>query len=183
MKRLSELTTEEIKTLLQENKTFKEWAQEYAQESADLNISFILRPFQDVRGIDYNIGYPGDYFRVSQEYYKEFLRACQEDDVFHMFSESTQELINRAENKSVFFEDCLYNYIDISDKKWSCLEKWMDEAVHTATNEILQFCIAENENVFNDAFIEEEAVLFCENNDQYETDGRYIYEITRRKYA
>lgn len=183
MKKLSELTPEEIKALLQENETFKKWAQEYAQESTDLNISYVLRPFQGLRGIDYNIGYPGDYFRVSQEHYKDFLEACQEYEVFFMFSESTQKLINRAENRAGFFEDCLYNYIDISDKKWSCLEKWMNEVVHTATSEILQFCTAENENIFDDAFIEEEAIFFCENNDQYETDGRYIYEITRRKYA
>ena len=185
MKKLNELTPEEVKNLLTVNKWFRDQAQEYAQESTNIFVSDILRPFRDVRGIDYNIGYPGNYFTVSQEYYKEFLTVCEEHpEKDWIFGDILNNAIERAGNRIYFFEDCLFGYNDISEKNWEHLEKWIDGIVEKAARAIVHACNEEEAAAYTDETIEENAFCFCDTyGDQYETDGKVIYETTCRQYA
>lgn len=182
MKKLSELTPEEIKSLFKCNKFMQERAQDYAQENAEIVVSEILHPFNRMHGIDYNIGYPANYFTVQQEAYKDFLDACENHD-FSIFSEELENKIKRANDRAHFFNYLLLGYEDISDSRYRSLEAWLDGIVEEAAEAIVDYCVAEYDAVF-DTFVQIEAAeMFCDFNDNYETDGAYIYETTRRKYA
>ena len=183
MKKLSELTTEEIRNLLSCNEWMKKQAQEYSEEGAQIVVDEVLKPFQELRGIRYNIGYPANYMDIPQEYYKEFLNACENHDYCGIFTEETARMIERAGKRAYFFTDCLYGYEDISNENYERLEKWIDEIVHAAAIEIVAFCAAEYENAWNDEVVKESAIMFCDCNDSYETDGKYIYETEVRMYA
>jgi len=185
MKLLEDLTPEELQNLYRVNKKLKELAAEEATETANFWISEILGYFSNIRSIDYNIGYPGTYMQVKPQAYPAFIEACQEmTKTFCILSPETEKKITRAAARVEFYNDARNGYEAISDAKYCQLEKWIDNIVRTAAGEIANHC----ENELDASYTEEAArdhleILVDNIGKDYETDGRYIYEIQRRKYA
>ena len=150
MKKLSELTIEEVRSLLASNKWMKERAEEWAQESAEIVVSDILRPFNRMHGVDYNIGYPADRFEVGYPAYKEFLFACSEHEYKEWIFGDMLAKIERATDRVHFFENCLYDYEDISAANYDRLEKWLSDIVEEAARAIVYACNEEYAHLYDD---------------------------------
>ena len=183
MKKLNELTAEEVKELLKVNNYLREQAQAWADDNAQEVINECLRPFERMYGIDYNIGYPANYFSVQQGSYKDFLFACLDHEYKESLFAGFLAEIERASKRAYFFEDALNGYEDISDKNWKRLEKWMDNIVRIATESIVSDCTEVYENSYDEETITETALCFCENSDDLLTDGKQIVELNPRIYA
>ena len=184
MKRLSELTPEEVKALLSVNKWLKKTAEERAQENAGFLVEEILEPFRTMSGIDYNVGYPADYFDVGYTAYKDFLYTCIDHDYKELVFGDFFPQIERAADRAQFFENCLFDYEDISAKNYDRLETWIASIVEKAARSIVCACNLEFEWAYTDEAIEEAAAAFCEfNGEVLETDGKIFAETTCRKYA
>jgi len=184
LKKLCELTTAEVKNLLSNNKFLRETAEENAQEDAWFMLNeYVLAPFSRMRGIDYNIGYPGNHFTVKESNFADFLTACMDhDEKESIFGDILPE-IARAAARADFFEEVYNGYIEMTDKKYADFEEWMREKVSKATRAIVKRCIEEVDYSYTEEAIETAAEMFCEFRDDLLTDGEKIMENAPRIFA
>lgn len=192
MKLLNELTTEELKELYNNNTFLREQTAEEAAETVSFWLDEVLDNFRNCGGVDYNIGYPGNYFtfltsRAGYNDYKAFFEICTDlNHDFCIFSDRTTELLKRVNDRLVFYLESIFGCEDISDDNQEKITEWIDKKVISALcSDILDFCVSDYDAQFdNDYLINEALPLFVENcGDNYETDGQYIYETTRRRFA
>ena len=185
MKLLEDLTPEELQNLYSVNKKLQEMATEQATNSADYFISDILSYFSGIHGVDYNIGYPGSYMSVKPHAIPDFIRACQDmQKSYCILSDETAAKIDRAEARADFYKEARNGYETISDDKYLQLEKWIDRIISDAAGEIARSLDDEYNAAYTDEAARDNLECLIDNiGSQYETDGRYIYEIDRRKYA
>ena len=184
MKRLDELTPAEVNSLLSVNKWLRKQAEERAEENAGILVEEILAPFRTMCAVDYNIGYPADYFNIGYNGYKDFLYACIEHDYIELLFGDFFPQIERAAERAQFFENCLYDYEDISAQNYDRLETWISKTVETAARCIVDACKQEYIYATTDEAIQDAAAAFCDFcGDDYETDGKIIAETTCRQYA
>jgi hypothetical protein len=185
MRKLNELDPQELENLFAVNEKLRSIASERAQENADFWVSEYLTGFRNLRGVDYNIGYPANYMTVRNTAYKDFLDAAKEaQENFGLFEEETANRIERALARVEIYDDATYGYYDMSSANFTRLEKWMDEQVETIAAELAARLETEYEYAYTDDaardFLE---FIVDEVGDKYETDGKYLYETERRKYA
>lgn len=191
MKLLSELTAQELDNLFEKNSFFRDQVSEYAARCVDDQLSEYLRPFFNNRAVDYNIGYPGDFFHFdiycgSYDAYYNFFAACKAlTREYCIFTDSTQELLNRFYAREGFYLEAIFGNEDITDHDQERITAWIDKKVIAAAcDDILTMCKAEYDLQFDDDYLRETADIYVEmyGND-YATDGEYIYETTVRRYA
>lgn len=178
MKKLDELTNEEIRDLLENNKWLRETAERRASEDADYMVAEYMEPFRNIIGIDYSFGYPADFVNVGMIAYKAFLETCEQHEIA-IFTEETLERISKAKKQLELFDDVINCYADMSDNRFCNLEKYISEIVERARKELVSACTSELEWSYSDEAIEEVTAAFCEfNGFQFLTDGKQIIELS-----
>lgn len=177
MKRLSELTFEEVKELYKVNKWLQRQGEEYRDETAYFWCDEYLHGIPS--GVDYQISYCQSYMIVNERDFAEFIEYCNDiDRDFELFYKH-RDLLKRLTARSEVFEEIRNGYKDISDSKWDLFAEWMTDGVNTLKNHLVDVLQSEYET-------DPLEVLDCliENiGDDYETDGEYIYELDVIKYA
>ena len=189
MKKLNELTNDELFNLFEKNAWLREKMCSFCEESVNDYISDYLYGFRKINGLEYSIGY-NDYFtfngyRAGVQGYEDFIYACMEvQRSYCLFSDKTETLLKRINAKLELYTEAWQGYRDISDKNYERLEKWIDKGIETLCNEILSFCKDIYDSAYDKDYQEEELLNFVEwNGSDYETDGTYIYETIHKKYA
>ena len=182
---LSELTTEEAEALFYKNSKLRELASEQAQESESFWLDEYLQPFQNIRGLSYNIGYPATFMTVRESAYKDFLEAADNAQaMFCLFNPETAAKLERAAARIDLYDEASAGYYDMSDKQFEKLEKWLANIIESAAAELVTRLAEELEISYTEEAAKEALEILLENiGDQYETDEVYIYETTVRKYA
>lgn len=186
MIKLSEMSDEALKSLYHNNEFLQKEAKEYSQEEFDFRMEEIMGYFRKIRGMEWNLGYPGNYISVEESAYKSFFDACL--NLTHdmgFFTEETTALIERAGKKAEFFYDAMVGYEDISDSRFNCLENWQKKIVKSASDEIIENYMSEWNYYFSDEAAEEcfFDIWIDSYGDDYLTDGEYVYEAELRKYS
>ena len=177
MKRLNELTIEELKGLYAKNKWLQTQGEEYRDETAYFWVDEYLHDIP--KRIDYRIEAYNSYMYIAMYDYADFVEYCDaiEKD-FGIFYEY-EGLIKRLLTRTDFYRDCVQGYEDISDDKFDLLNNWMTAGVEMLKDHLVECLQSEYE-------VDPVELLDCliENiGDDYETDGEYIYELNVRKYA
>ena len=188
-KNLSELNQEEAKALFNNNLWAKDRGQEYANDNADFWISEVLDYFRKCRALDYNIGYPGNYFtfidyRAGYDDFQELFKAYKAITAdMCVISDEVYAKVKRAAARLDFYLEARNGYEDISDKKYEQLEKWIFSIIEEANADILKYLEADDDSRYNDDFIFECFYDHLEDMDEYETDGTTVFETRFREYA
>lgn len=185
MRKLIELSDKELKELYNKNSFLREEADNYAADSAYIQVDEFLRPFDKMIGVDYSIGDCGDYFNfnMSRGNLADFLSAAEECGRDYCFlTDELNSKITRAKSRADFYIDARNGYENISDSKFEKLEEWIEGIVadvcRAICDEASDFYTSEPELLANDLgwFIEA-------NYADYTTDGALIYEPQIRAYA
>lgn len=179
---LSELSFEDAKSLLKNNKWLQDTLYSYAMDCISYDISEIAKHLDQVKHIRYEIGnLYDDYIRINMEYYKEFLEVAAElDNIYCILSNETlYNKVQRMINKFDFFYDCLTGYEDISDSRFEKLNRWYDSGVDEVIKTILNY-VDGLTDYDEDYYLE--MWLDCYGS-EYATDNEYIYELEVRRHA
>ena len=186
MMMLSEMSREALKDLYENNETLKEWNIEWTYDEFNLRMDEIFSYFREIKGTDYEMGGYYDYFRVEEKAYYEFLSACLKlNHDMGVFKDETAAMIQRGKDKAEFYYDAMLGYYDISDARFENLEKWLKGIIDTATNEIISY-YRDTEDYYTSEEGREECfwdVWLPNNEDNYQSDGRYLYELDVRKFG
>lgn len=189
IRKLIELSNEELKELYNKNNFLQDAVNEYAAMDAEIMTDNFLRYFDKISGVDYSIGGYNDYF--TYELYKarrygdfsDFLEAVTICDADYSFlSDDLRAALHRVKNRADFYIDARNGYENISDSKFEKLEKWIKGVVAdicgAICDEASDFYTSEPELLADDLgwFIEA-------NYADYTTDGALIYEPQIRAYA
>jgi hypothetical protein len=171
MKDIKTLTTEELKKVFENNSKLKEAVFENARGDVDFWIGEYMKNFSPT-SIDYNIGYPGNYFVVKNEY--DFIQGCIEiQKDFCFFSDETAAKIAYCDSLMDRYENIKwYDY-----KNSELLEKRISELVNTIKNTFLLNLINEYDFYYDDKnlldyFINEYSDNFLYGD--YYIDDNYI---------
>ena len=187
MKKLIDLSMEEIKKLFNCNDWLKNQAHERAAEEADFFGEEVLSYFHNVRGIRYEIAgsWNRNYFEVNYNNYNDFLEALRSAQKnICILSDEEEKVLSRLEKKIDFFRDCSCGYEDISEKRYNHLEKFIDNSITFLCDCIVKYISSSYDFYNSDEGAAESLEILIDNiGADYETDGRYIYEIDVRKYA
>lgn len=152
MKRLFELTSEEYQEFMERN-GFSDRCYTFAMDTADMNVEEILYHFRHGNSwsIDFEVGYcvRGSYVRpagMEMSKLEQFIEDCLDPDNT-VVSEDTRALLKRACEKV----EC-YHYGEIlSDDRRASFEKWFEEIIEKASDEIYMACNDEY-NYFADEY-------------------------------
>lgn len=187
MKKLIDLTMEEVKNLFACNSWLQDQAKDRAAEEADFFGEEVLSYFHNVRGIRYEIAgsWNRNYFDVNYCYYSDFLDALRNaQNEICILSDEEEKVLSRLEKKIDFFRDCSSGYEDISEKRYNHLEKFIDNSITFLCDCIVKYISSSYDFYNSDEGAAESLEILIDNiGADYETDGRYIYEIDVRKYA
>ena len=180
-KLLSELSFEDAKNLLSGNKWMQTQVYEYAMDCISDDISEVCSYLNKVKYIRYNLGdIYGDYIRVDQGYYKDFIQAVKDIDKDLCILDSLNfKKLDRIEKKLDFYDDCISGYEDISDRQFELLEHWIESGIEESKKAILDY-IDNLQDYDQDYYLESYLDIY---GGDYETDMQYIYELTVKKYA
>lgn len=179
---LSELSFDELKELHNKNKFLQDAVYDLFNSCVSDDLKEIASYLKNVTGIRYDLGnIYGDYIRVFQESYKQFLEACKELEYnLCVFPEGFSALIiDRLIAKYDFYYDCISGYEDISEKRFEKLERWFESGVENVIQQILNY--VDSLQDYDSEYYLESFVEAC--GDEYATDGTYIYELEVKKYA
>lgn len=186
MEKLIELTLDQQKALFIKNAWLKKQAENRAEEEADFWADEVLSYFRNVRGIRYSIGYCNyNYLEVDYNHYNDFLEALRDaqKDIC-ILSDEEALILSRLENKIEFYRDCCSGYEDISDARFSHLEKWIEGNIKYLCDCIVKYISSSYDYYYSDEGAADALELLIDNiGTDYETDGIYIYELEVRKYA
>ena len=183
-KLLSELTYEEAKELYHVNKWLGRTVTEYGYKLGNDFLSEILSSFDGVKSLRYEVGSGcgGDYIRVSQEYYKDFLEAvrdCNADYGIIDDGSGLSALADRMLKKADDYYAFTFGYQDISESRFDKLVAWFEAGIEKIERAIINYC-SDVSNVDEDYALENWLV---NNGVDYATDGAKIYEIKCRVYS
>ena len=187
MIKLSEMETQALKELYGKNEFLQKEGKRYAEDDFSINMNDMMGHFRKINGIEWNLGYPGDYINVDLCEYHSFFEACLKlgEDMPYIFSEETFDKIKRAEKKAEFYYASVIGYEEPSMNRFNMLEKWINDIVADAVREIIKSYHEEESYYYSDEAAEEAFFnwwMDC-NGDNYLTDGEYVYEAELRKYS
>lgn len=185
---ISELNMDELKALYEKNSFMREECSKESLFGFEITCEDFFRYISNVKGLDYNFGYPGNYmnFRAySADYYEDFFKACIDTEkVFSIFSDDTMKKIEKAYSKAGFYQECTYGYEEISEKRYNDLDRLMTTTFEKAKNELFRAYSDLEDYYYSDAAAIDCIDVWAENHgDDYETDGEKLYETTYRVYA
>lgn len=189
VKLISGLNSEELSALYKNNSWIKEECHKWALIDFDFLMEEAFLYLKDVKGLEYNMGYPGNYMcfsAYSNDNYEDFFEACIEtqNKSICIFSDDVMAKIERGSKKTAFYKDCVCGYEDISAARFDQLEKWLKGIFEAAVNEIIEFYKSSEDYAYSDEAAEEAVEFWADNHgDDYYTDGTMIYETECRKYA
>ena len=184
-KHINELEYEEIKELIINNNDLNRLFFEDFLESVTYWVhDDVLRFFENVHGVDYEIGYCGSWFTVSECGYTDFIKACVNiiDSGFCLFSDRVAGLVRRAYDRLDFWEWC--DIDSVSENTYFSFYKWFKGIIDAAISEILEFCRFEYDRVDD---IDELTEYVSGNADGFDilinTETWTGEEIIKKRYA
>lgn len=187
MIKLSEMENQALKALYHKNEFLQNEGKRYAEDDFRFRIDEIMIYFREIKDMEWNFGYPGDYINVDLCAYHPFLEACLKlgEDMPYIFTEETFGKIRRAEKRAEFYYDSVIGYEDPSENRFKMLEKWINDIVADAVREIIKNYHAEENYYYSDEAAESaffDCWVDC-HGDDYLTDGEYVYEAELRRYS
>ena len=149
IKNLSELSFDDIKTLLEKDNAFLDKVFNYRVNDADFMVADYLSYFNHYDNnvgrrfcslSNYDCSYCGTWLSVDENYYTQFLADCVElDSAYCVFSENTKKAIKRAISRVEFWNDCRIGTEDITDDNYNRLNKWINSIIDDAKEELTEF--------------------------------------------
>lgn len=185
MTKLNELTFDELKALFDKNHWLREEAKEWQDRMNNEYLDDIAGYLRNIKGLDFSIGYDRDaHVTASANCLNEYLEAlkalCLE---LCFFDPETEKLINRLADKVRFYQYCVWGYEDISEEQFQKLDTWFESGLEEIESEIVSKTYDIATDYSEDGLLDALDQFACIDGDEYETDGTYIYEIGRRKFA
>lgn len=170
MKRINNLTIDELKKVFTNNQKLQNEVYNDAIDIADLYVRDYMNCFE-AGAIDYNIGYPGDYITVKDA--RKFNNGLR--DVYKSFCVLPDESLKVIN----YCDDLLNRYEEIYMIDWknaNRLEKKISELTTDLKNVFLKRVLNEYNYYYNGDNLQE---YFIENyieimNDNYYVDDNYI---------
>lgn len=170
MKQFKELTIEELEIVFNKNEKLQDEVLSAAQEDASYWINEYLSVF-DRGTLEYNIGYPGDYIRVENEY--DFIQGLKKLQKNYCY-------LSEESEKTIVCCDSLmdrYNNLSYSDyKNADRLENRIDELITELKADLLKQLVNEYNYYYNTDHLQEYFIeLYSDNmGDQYYIDDDFI---------
>lgn len=178
MKKLTELTPEELKTLFHNNKHLQQVVLNYSQDDIFMYIGDILKPFEKMHGVDYSISNYNDYFTVKENAFCDFLEGVEEmQTAYCILSDDTFKQVTRALKKADFYTDILEGYQEVTNKTYNNLFKWFSGIVHIVTSEILKHCQDDIMYYYDNNNLCAYFLEMIDSFDYFQTDGKKLYEL------
>lgn len=142
MKKLQDMTKEELATLFKKNLHLQEEVQERMLQDSYYWINEYMNYFSGIQGVEYSISCHYDYINVKYPtYFLDFLQATEKMQKDYCILEpETNTLLIRALKKAEFFREVYNGYEDISAYRYKHLEKWMFKVIEEITSNILEVC-------------------------------------------
>jgi len=181
VKRLADLTHDELMKLYDGHKEIQEACFERLRMDTDYQEEELFSFLGAVKGLDFNLGYPGNYIcfsAYSRDAYDEFFEACIDvQKEYCLFPDDVYEKIKRAATKADFYRECCNGYEDISEARFEHLEKYMKTVFCEAKNSIIRAYNDMEDYCYSETGAREEAELWADDhNSDYYTDGINLYE-------
>lgn len=178
MKKLTDLTKQELENLYDNNAYFKSAVDDYNTEDSDSELENLLCSFNGIKALDYNIGYPANHMtflhgNATSDDYMNFIVAVKRIETCwgDIFAPETIKQIDKIKGD---FE-AYHNEACVSGK--CTLTNVIDEACE----ELLSECVKVYDWRFDTKRDLDVLCMIAERLNDFVTDGQFVYATV--KYA